>query len=356
MDGVDTHTLVRTYEPVLLFSRDGKGLDESFFPMDAEQFVLDARLYDEDSSLLLGDGELSFDVLDGTTAKESEGSFLVYGLDYAFEFLGDGKGWVRRLGMEGSTSGSGALELPEAPVDESVSRAAGSQARSEFADSRRLPHAVRDRVLANYSRCRDLNENPPPYYYRVMSDAGYLVIQYWMFYAYNDWGLAHSGLNDHEGDWEAVFVYLQGDTPAYVAYSAHVGTPATHAWSSEEFDMRLGTHPVVYVACGSHAAYSKPGKRRIVIRSAPGVDKPLWFTDYARGDSEESLGPGASAEWGTPVDLESRPWALNFAGRWGAAITRLDEREIGRGAQGPVGPPWQTEKWESPVKWAQIND
>ena len=351
MDGIDTELLARSYEPVLLFSRDGRGIDESFFPMDAAQFVADSRLYAEGTALVRPAGELTLDVLAALPKSESAGHFLIYALDDAYEFRGETEGWLRR-------SGEAPPAAPPAPVatidGSSAADADGAQASFAFAASRQLPHAVRDRVLARYSGCRDLIRHPPPYYYRVTSDRGYLVIQYWMFYAYNDWGLAHSGLNDHEGDWEAVFVYLRNDEPAYVAYSAHVGKPDTHPWSSDAFERRLDTHPVVYVACGSHAAYVASGQRDIVIRSAPGVDTPISYTDHAYGDSEESLGPGARAEWGAPVDLDRQPWALNFAGRWGAAVTRLDAREIGRGAQGPVGPAWQTEKWESPVEWAQI--
>ncbi len=353
MDGVDTHRLARTYEPVLLFSRDGQGVDESFFPMDAAQFVAGARLYGEGTRLVRPAGGLTLDVLAAAPASESAEHFLVYALDDAFEFRVEAEGWVRRAGDGPSAARSGSVVAADGS---SNSRADGARASSEFAESRRLPHSLRDRVLARYSGCRDLNRHPPPYYYRVMSDRGYRVIQYWMFYAYNDWGLAHGGLNDHEGDWEAVFVYLRDDEPAYVAYSAHIGKPATHEWSSDSFERRLDTHPVVYVACGSHAAYAAPGNRDIVIRSAPGVDTPLAFTDHAYGDSVESLGPGARAAWGPPVDLDRQAWTVNFAGRWGAAVTRLDEREIGRGAQGPVGPAWQTEKWESPVEWAQIPD
>ena len=79
----------------------------------------------------------------------------------------------------------------------------------------------------------------------------------------------------------------------------------------------------------------------------------MTYTDYNRGDSQGSLGPGTGAAWGLPVDLDRQSWTLGYAGRWGALITRLDGREIGRGAQGPVGPAWQTEKWQSPVDWAQ---
>ena len=337
-----------------MFSRDGRGIDESFFPMDVGHFVAGARLYREGTGLVQPAGRLTLDSLASIPGGESGEHFLVYALDDAFELHAESDAWVRRPEATGPAAGRGGRPATAGETWESA--AGDADESSKFASSRRLPHALRDSVLARYSTDRDLRHHPPPYYYRVMNDGGYLVIQYWMFYAYNDWGLAHSGLNDHEGDWEAVFVYLHDDEPAYVAYSAHVGTPATYEWASDSFQKRLDSHPVVFVACGSHAAYAASGRRDLVIQAAPGVDGPISFPDYHQGDSEESLGPGARAAWGLPVDLDRQSWALNYAGRWGALITRLDDREIGRGAQGPVGPARQTEKWESPVDWAQIPD
>ena len=50
----------------------------------------------------------------------------------------------------------------------------------------------------------------------------FIVLQYWYFYAMNNWG-EQGGFNNHEGDWESVFVFLDKLTelPQYVAYSAH---------------------------------------------------------------------------------------------------------------------------------------
>ena len=352
MHDSDGERLARTYEPVLLFSRDGRGIDESFFPMDAAHFVAGSRLYREGAGLVAPAGRLTLDRLASVPAGESADHFLAFGLDDAFEFHAQPDAWAPRreavrpaAGRRGGAASAGVA---------AASSAGGADESSKFAASRRLPHAVRDSVLVRYGAYRDLRRHPPPYYYRVMHDGGYLVIQYWMFYAYNDWGLAHNGLNDHEGDWEAVFVYLQDGEPAYVAYSAHVGSPATYEWASDSFEKRFDSHPVVFVACGSHAAYAASGQRDLVIRAAPGLEAPVTYTDYNRGDSQGSLGPGTGAAWGLPVDLDRQSWTIGYAGRWGALITRLDGREIGRGAQGPVGPAWQTEKWQSPVDWAQI--
>ena len=55
---------------------------------------------------------------------------------------------------------------------------------------------------------RRMNSERCAYYGRVVRDGGYVVLQYWFFYAMNDWRTTFSGVNDHEGDWEAVVVYL----------------------------------------------------------------------------------------------------------------------------------------------------
>ena len=44
----------------------------------------------------------------------------------------------------------------------------------------------------------------------VVRDSGYTVLQYWFFYAYNDWRSRVFGVNDHEADWEQVTIYLAG--------------------------------------------------------------------------------------------------------------------------------------------------
>ena len=47
-----------------------------------------------------------------------------------------------------------------------------------------------------------------PYYGRVVRAGGYVALQYWFFYPFNDWRSRIYGVNDHEADWEQVVVYL----------------------------------------------------------------------------------------------------------------------------------------------------
>ena len=65
-----------------------------------------------------------------------------------------------------------------------------------------------------------------PYYGRVVRSGGYVALQYWYFYVFNDWRSRAYGVNDHEADWEQVIVYLaeQPDgppRPTWVVFSAH---------------------------------------------------------------------------------------------------------------------------------------
>ena len=47
-----------------------------------------------------------------------------------------------------------------------------------------------------------------PYYGRVTRDRGFVALQYWFFYAMNDWRSTFGGVNDHEADWEQVTIFL----------------------------------------------------------------------------------------------------------------------------------------------------
>ncbi|MBI3152284.1 MAG: hypothetical protein HYZ21_09135 [Chloroflexi bacterium] len=117
-----------------------------------------------------------------------------------------------------------------------------------------------------------LEKDPQPVYYgRVIRETDshndkWTILQYHFFYAFNDWRLAANGMNHHEGDWEMAAVYLKHDAPYALLLSQH-GAGNIENWETviKALDKQGDetTHPVVYVALGSHANYSKPD----VIRS-----------------------------------------------------------------------------------------
>ena len=89
---------------------------------------------------------------------------------------------------------------------------------------------------------------PPPGF---IAPARYLV-HYWFFYAFDNWHSAHKRLwQTHEGDWESIAVGVSSDgTPQFAAYSEHC-SGTVEPWQA--VSKRGGTHPVAYVALGSHA-------------------------------------------------------------------------------------------------------
>jgi len=173
-------------------------------------------------------------------------------------------------------------------------------------------------------------------YYDFLSDA--TVIQYWMFYAFNN-----GELNQHEGDWEMVQVVIPSNDTKWVAYSQHYGGQMAK-WDQVE---REGDNIKVYVALGSHANYfrSYSGKLGIAndIVSDDGII--LRSNDYV-------LEP-----------LEDQDW-LDFAGKWGEGGEDINETAGASilGQTGPEGPKYRDGgyMWFNPILWGnslpQVND
>jgi hypothetical protein len=163
-------------------------------------------------------------------------------------------------------------------------------------------------------------------------------------YAYNDWA-AHGGFNDHEGDWEVVFVFLDQDNqPQHVAYSRHVKIPRLYEPAVAEWaKLRLvkDTHPVVYVGCGSHASYLEKGE-----------DSIANLIDYHKGD-HISIGPDTGQAWGRPIRLANKPWNTHFSGNWGALVKSW-LHVVFPGTAGPTGPAQKDDKWRHPARWAGL--
>lgn len=161
------------------------------------------------------------------------------------------------------------------------------------------------------------------YFHVVNINSSSTVIQYWFFYAYND-----GPLNNHQGDLEVVEVFLDGSgTPVRAVYSQH-GSGENAAWGDVElFD---NTHPVVYVAQGSHANYFRSFQGKV------GVENDIVGSDGI------SIMPDNS----TLVSMDINPpgW-LNFHGRWGYWGT---DQEVALGEAGPLGPMQN----QNGIRWA----
>jgi hypothetical protein len=177
----------------------------------------------------------------------------------------------------------------------------------------------------------------PAVYAHVATEAAYpgrLALQYWIFYAFNDWN------NLHEGDWENIQLLFDADDarealaeePVAVGYSQHEGSERAD-WDADKLELVDGTRPVVYPAAGSHANF---------------FDDALFL-----GSSGEQ-GVGCDDTRGPHVELDpevvtipsdpaaargSLPW-IAFEGRWG----ELQEAFF----NGPTGPNLKR-SWTEPI-------
>jgi len=164
-----------------------------------------------------------------------------------------------------------------------------------------------------------------------------IVLQYWLFYYYNDW------FNKHEGDWEMVQVVLSASgEPEWVILSQHHGG-TRRPWTQVKIEE--GTHPAVYVALGSHANYfwgdevypngTKVGNVQVEVMDRTGT--------FGRVIPEVRMIPDREVVEGDPDGWSGLEW-LPFRGNWGEVAPHSD-------FSGPLGPAEKGSQWEQPHAW-----
>jgi hypothetical protein len=165
-------------------------------------------------------------------------------------------------------------------------------------------------------------------YIHLVNSSSTTVIQYWLFYAYNN-----GPFNDHQVDLEVVEVFLDSSgSPFRALYSQH-GAGENAAWSDVE---KVDAHPVVYVAQGSHANYFRPYQGKI------GIENDI-VGNNGRTLTPSDLGLIVLGEKGNHAPDQS--W-LDFPGRWGYVGT---PEQISLGEAGPLGPVFN----QNGVRWSQ---
>lgn len=205
----------------------------------------------------------------------------------------------------------------------------------------------------------EMKVNETYYYYgRVINQLNTKVLQYWYFYVYNNWRSGYGGINDHEGDWECVTVYLQTASsgefiPYGVACSRHTlkGPVIFRAWDSEDIS-RVESHPRIFVSGGSHANFFYPGQHGYRV-TLPGIQANLPFIDYTDCEGIK-VGYQCDRQW-TPVLLDPLPeWVENYQGYWGMHVGDPFHGE--NGIPGPMYNPDHSQRasWIDPVGWAGI--
>jgi hypothetical protein len=192
-----------------------------------------------------------------------------------------------------------------------------------------------------------------------IADAARYLVRYWLFYAFDDWRSRNEQLwQAHEADWESVSVALNEDRhPIFAAYSQHC-SGTVRPWPKVH---RSGTHPLDYVALGSHANYfdqtSSPTQfLRCVYKNVAKADRTKARRIVGAVQSGITDRTGTAHALGLPTTQESLQlveldgplpnWA-RFPGRWsegellwaGRTPTRFTRVRAG---PGPATPKWNT--------------
>ena len=194
----DVLTLARRFEPVLRYTQG-----ELFFPMPVERYV-------EASALFRRTPGKKAPELVAPTATLDLSTLITYagergGVDFELHFVDKPlnrkayRRWRRRPDRTRFQGGS-----PFAMVG-MFGRIIDSIMRLSLIMRGKVPGGF---AAAAHVRFQEAGELAPTYYVRAMRDAGYLVLQYWFFYAMNDWRSTFSGVNDHEADWEQITLFL----------------------------------------------------------------------------------------------------------------------------------------------------
>ena len=180
----------------------------------------------------------------------------------------------------------------------------------------------------------------PTVYAHIATDPGYpgrLALQYWLFYAFNDWN------NLHEGDWEMIQLDFDAANagealarrPASVGYSQHEGAEKA-SWGDDKLHLVDGTHPVVYPAAGSHANFYGSG---LFLGSSAEQGVGCDNTTGPHSD----LRPAVATIPSDPAEARAAfPW-IGFQGRWGELQPAF--------FNGPTGPNLKTQ-WTEPITWS----
>jgi hypothetical protein len=390
-----TTALLQRFEPVI---RSTSG--DKFYPMDVEPYVRASSLWvqrpGEEAVCVVPGRKLSLDRLAQQPMDEAGAVHFLKFTDAGDLGLDARGGRLRLLGKR-------AMDRKESRRSFRAGR--GRLARvgyfSRFVDALysitllargRVPGEAAAAASVAYERIMAQQERYC-YHGRVLRQDGWIVLQYWLFYPFNDWRSNFFGANDHEADWEKIFIYLSESeagevSPEWVAYAAHnyTGDNLRRRWDDPEVE-KEGEHPVIYVGAGSHASYYAPGEYLTELTlplpsplaRVTGAIRTFWktrlgqyvgngeedggsgyfsipFVDYARGDGL-SVGEGGDRSWDEPrlISDPAPAWVSGYRGLWG-----LYARDPFEGEDAPAGPMYNRDKsvsraWYDPVGWAGLD-
>lgn len=164
-----------------------------------------------------------------------------------------------------------------------------------------------------------------------------LVLQYWLFYYFNQWN------NKHEGDWEMIQLVFEASSaqdaldqdPLRIAYSQHSGGELA-LWDDDKLE-REGSRPILHIAAGSHS--NRFSSHVFIGRAEQGAG---FGCDDATGQTRLSLEARLIPE---TLSGPEDPYAwTTFKGRWG--------ERAGPEFNGPTGPNMKIQ-WATPLTWEE---
>ncbi len=356
--------LLRRYEPILVYT-EGEG----FFPVAVEDYVGCCGLWRGEEQLVEA-GALTLDGLVAMAERHPRDTLSLLLVQKPF----NREEVRRRSRSRPSIAKSGRLAAVGL-----IARVFDVILRVSLLLRGSVPGGVAAAAADLYER--RMNAGRCTYYGRVVREGGYVVLQYFFFYAMNDWRTTFNGVNDHEGDWEASVVYLaetkDGLKPAWIAASAHdnKGDDLRRRWDDPELCL-IDDHPMLFVGAGSHSGAVIKGQylvtvnpermrsfvrgfQRVMAFAFPwmrdgkrhGVGIP--FIDYAVGNGEE-IGPSTPRPWHPVLISDKTPWVHGFRGLWGR-----DTRDWVGGERAPAGPRYERDGrvrtlWADPLGWTGL--
>jgi hypothetical protein len=307
--------LLRRFEPVIRYTRG-----ERFFPMDAKRYVdlcsLLVQRPDQEAECLIPQPDMTLERL----AQPHPDIFQ------AIHFL--------KLDPAAPIVGTETVPKPAAKSQDGFRKGLGRLARVGFVS--RLTDAIfslsllaRGRVpgrlatkAANLYQQVMAEDETYRYHARAVRQNGWIVLQYWYLYLFNNWRSGFFGANDHEADWEMVCVYLSewptGEMrPEWVAYASHdhAGDEVRRRWDDPDLE-KVGEHPVIFAGAGSHASYFTPGEYLTEL-NLPFLSPLIQFAEKQHEVWHKRLrqyrGPGPQSDQGASTSIFYIPFVYGKA-------------------------------------------
>ena len=197
-----------------------------------------------------------------------------------------------------------------------------------------------------------LESGPNAVYGAVLRRGDRIALQYWYWYRYDFWSGQYPFTDyvwqAHEGDWEVVTVVLdRPQRPLFAAYSQH-SCGKRRAWAKVQ---KQGTHPLVYVALGTHANYYSAGTQPVDLRPQcyPALGATLLKAYFPSGVFDET-GRGKRLRPPIVVVSAAAPQWMQFPGTWGEANYFHGPDPVNTRVAGPApyGPAFHS-LWRDPI-------